>query len=151
MNERTHRPRSLHTVQVQHRNAEADAQLAEGRRLAALERGEVVETPRSASPEAPTEPLKPFKAEKQEKLPPSGHEALLEKLRVAQTNIRLRLVDSDELIAGKVMHWDKFSVSVKIEAYTCPEGYVKQHRVGETAVFFKAALAAFTPYAGESK
>lgn len=158
----------------QHQSPELLAQIAEGRRLAAQER-EVVDpmildqdvAPRKNTLSLPTRakvvtelPGTPPQSshvqreqKKKAKVAPTGHEALLEKLRASGANVRIRLMDApDELIAGVVMHWDKFTISVKIASVVVPQGIVKTYKVGETAVFYKHALASFTPMiAVESK
>ena len=150
-----------------HQSPELLAQIAEGRRLAAAER-ETVDpmildadsAPRKNTLSLPSRPtiVKELPVEapqsssvkreqkKKAKAAPSGHEALLEKLRAAGSYVRIRLLDNpDELIAGVVMHWDKYTISLQISKVVTPQGVVKTYKVGETAVFYKHALTSFTP------
>lgn len=127
-------------------NPEQKAQLEEGRRLAAIEAG-ASNLPKGAPRnddkmlyKPSVSPHKPQKPKAKGKPGPAGHEALLDKLKSVGGLVRIRFLDSDIQMTGKVMHADKWSISVQVESYRGPD-----YETGETAVIFKHAIASFVP------
>ena len=108
-------------------------QLEEGRRRA---RGE--DKPVNTSQKPLQGPSKPQKLKSKGKPAHTGHDALLERLKNVGGRVRLRLLDYTAPLVGKVMHFDKFTVSVLVESYDGDD-----YAPGETAVIFKHALASF--------
>jgi len=110
-------------------------QLREGQRLARCDDDAIPSSrPRlTARPgyEAPSRASAPRLSRPKPKAAPSGHQAFLKALQDSGAEIAVFMLDSDEVLTGKIRAADAFTISLEVK--------------GDTHVIYKHAIQRFKP------